>query len=409
MADAPSIADYGLLSDCSSAALVSRAGSIDWCAMPRLDQASCFGRLLDRERGGHCAVKIAGGSAPAGRDYRDGTLVLVTRIRGDAGTLALTDCLLRDDEDPAAGVASARLLRVIECLDGEIGWEFELCPRFDYGAVAPWLRRHDDRVHSATGGSDALRIWSDLDLVDRDSHALVAHGALEAGERRRVLIEWMRPELIDAETPATPEPDQLDRALEQTTNWWRRWSSRIPDSASGTVARSAVVLRGLSHLRTGAIAAAATTSLPEGLGARGERNWDYRYSWVRDSTLAVRSLARLGLESEADDFRRFIERSAAGHAADLQVVFGLDGGRRIGELELGHLDGYRGAKPVRVGNQAAQQLQLDAYGMLLEQSWRWHERGHPVDEAYWVFLVDLVEAAAESLVGAGCRLLGGAQ
>jgi GH15 family glucan-1,4-alpha-glucosidase len=185
----------------------------------------------------------------------------------------------------------------------------------------------------------------------------------------------------------------IDRRLDDTIAAWRRWAETLsrkgPDAAG--ILRSALVLRALTYRPTGAIAAAATTSLPEVAG--GERNWDYRLSWIRDSALAVRSLAELGCEDEADGFRRFVERSAAGNADDLQVMFGIAGEHRIGERQLDSLAGYLGARPVRVGNDASGQLQLDAYGHLVDQSWRWYGRGHEPDDDYWRFIVDLVEAA----------------
>jgi GH15 family glucan-1,4-alpha-glucosidase len=204
----------------------------------------------------------------------------------------------------------------------------------------------------------------------------------------------VHPEEIDESIPDPPNPEELDKRLDETIKWWRRWSSRGRlDSPDGAAAiHSAVVLKALSHAPTGALLAAATTSLPEKVG--GGRNWDYRFSWIRDSTFALRALGELGYDAEADGFRRFVERSAAGNAEDLQIVFGVGGERRLVEVELDFLEGYRRSRPVRAGNDAYTQDQHDVFGELLGLSWRWHERGHSPDDDYWRFLLELVETAA---------------
>jgi GH15 family glucan-1,4-alpha-glucosidase len=287
-------------------------------------------------------------------------------------------------------------MRIIVACAGRHHVALDLVPRFDYGEVDPWIRAHAPRLYSAIGGDDGLVISSDTEL-EIERHSLKATVEVSQGERYRLAIQSQSPERIDAAPLATRAAEEIDDCLEATLERWSSWSGRVrydgadPDSAR----RSALTLKALSIATTGAIAAAATTSLPEGLGARGGRNWDYRFSWVRDSSLAVRTLTRVGLEDAAEDFRAFIERSAAGNAHDLQVVFGLGGERRLTEQEIDHLAGYRGARPVRIGNGAARQLQLDSFGLLLEQSWRWSEFGHEVGDDYWPFLVDLVEAALD--------------
>jgi GH15 family glucan-1,4-alpha-glucosidase len=392
----PPIADYGLISDCHGAALVSRQGSIDWCCVPRLDSGACFARLLDAERGGFCSIEPeAAGKGSSFRAYEDGTMVLVTRLRTPQGEARLIDCFtIADDQDRAH--QWRELVRILEGENGAFDYRIRIVPRFDYGAVDAWIRHHGVNVFSATGGNDALLIWSDASLHAPGRHSLEARGTVRPGERVRLSLAYLDPAEIDADrTPNPGDAAGIDRRVEETIESWRRWSSQQemsgPDSA-GT-SRSAMVLKSLTYNPTGALAAAATTSLPERRGAKGGRNWDYRYSWIRDSALAVRSLARLGFEQEADSFRRFIERSAAGNAKDLQIMYGLGGERRLTEEEIPHLEGYRGAKPIRIGNAAVGQMQLDAYGQLLEQSWRWYERGHEPDDDYWRFLLELVEAA----------------
>jgi GH15 family glucan-1,4-alpha-glucosidase len=388
------IRDYGLISDCRSGALVSRNGSIDWCCTPRLDHSSCFGRILDESAGHFCIAPTAEPSEPSRREYIEGTMVLATTFVVPGGELRLTDSFLVGDSE---GDSVSRLLRVAEVTRGELEVAIELVPRFDYGAVDPWIRRHGPGLHSAIGGDDGLVISSSSDIAPDGRHALKGTATLAEGERLWISLTSCAPEEIDRSPVVSRATAELDEALDKTIAWWREWSRglRFDGPAVEAVRRSALTLKGLSHSRSGAVAAAATTSIPEGLGASGDRNWDYRYSWVRDSSLAVRSLAKVGFEGAAQDFREFIERSAAGNARDLQVLFGLGGERRLPELELDHLDGYGGAQPVRIGNGAASQLQLDAYGLILEQSWRWRRRGHEIDAGVWPFLVGLVDKAIE--------------
>jgi GH15 family glucan-1,4-alpha-glucosidase len=267
-------------------------------------------------------------------------------------------------------------------------------PRFDYGQVRPWIRRAG-RSWQALGGDDGLVIEGDLPLVPSGLHDLVAEVRVHAGQRLRLSLRHLRPEILDGSgTRATP-PEELDRRLEQTVAWWRAWSAhggRLGREQPALL-RSATVLKALTQATTGAIAAAATTSLPEAPG--GPRNWDYRASWVRDSVFALRSLAELGYTAEADGFRRFVQRSAAGSAEELQIMYGLGGQRRLEELTLEDLEGYGGARPVRIGNAAARQHQHDVYGELLDLAWAWHRQGHSPDADDWRFLTELVNAAAE--------------
>ena len=390
----PPIADYALISDCRAVGLVSSTGSIDWCCMPRIDLGSSFGRLLDWQKGGYCSVEpVDGEETTLFRRYLEGTLVLETTFRNSGGEARLFDCFAigsGEGREP-----QCRLLRVIEGVRGRMDLILRVSPRFDYGEVKPWLRHHGMHVYSATGGNDALVISGDLDLTMVDRHDLEGKFLVRAGQRVRVSIAYVEPHRIEAVTPQPTDPEKLDGDLEHTVRWWREWSSQArlesPD-APGAV-RSAIVLKALTNADTGAIAAAATTSLPESPG--GPRNWDYRYAWIRDATFSVRSLAAIGCRKEADAFRDFIERSSAGGGKDLQIMYGVGGERRVTEVTLDHLEGYRGARPVRVGNAAARQLQLDVYGELVEHTWRWHQRGRSPDDDYWRFLLDIIETTAE--------------
>jgi GH15 family glucan-1,4-alpha-glucosidase len=393
-ADYPAIGDYALIGDCHTAALVSLGGSIDWCCLPRFDSGSTFGRLLDRERAGFLEVAPEGAEREPFRDYVDETLILKTAWRAEGGEATVTDCLLgppairRTDE-------SRRLLRVVDGTRGTVAFSARIAPRFDFGVLQPWIRHHGRNTYSATGGDDGLLAWSDAQLEEDDEGGLSARFQVRSGERVRLLVGFVRPEDIDDDEWEHPEPDAIDEELEATVRWWRDWagSLRIEGDNAPGLARSALVLKALSYAPTGAIVAAPTTSLPE--GSVGGRTWDYRYSWIRDSALASRSLARLGCEAEADAFRRFMERTAAGEAEDMRIMYGVGGEHRLKESELDGLEGWRGIGPVRSGNGAVEQVQLDSCGHLVMQSWDWHRRGHAPDDDYWRFLVELVESVVE--------------
>lgn len=385
----PPIDSYALISDCRSTALVQRSGSVDWWCVPRVDSASCFGRLLDWERGGFCSISPIDGRHSSFRSYLEGTMVLSTVFSSSGGEARLIDCLVVHDDDEEQ--PRCQLLRVVEGVRGKLDFRLDLQIRFDYGEVKPWLLYHGRRMYSALGGSDGLVISSDVDLDRRDRHDLVGEFTVRAQERLRLSIEFMKPSRLGT---IPPQPRDLDARLDDTIKWWQGWSSQVTLEGMHRpgVVRSAMVLKALSQVQSGAIVAAATTSLPE--SPQGRRNWDYRYSWIRDSSFSVRSLTDIGCFREADDFRRFIQRSAAGSADDLQIMYGVEGERRLTEIEL-PLDGYIGSRPVRIGNGAATQLQMDAYGELLELTWRWHLLGHSPDDDYWRFLYEVVELAVE--------------
>jgi GH15 family glucan-1,4-alpha-glucosidase len=396
------IEDYGLIGDCRTAGLVSAGGSIDWLCLPRFDAGSVFARLLDHQRGGYCALAPTDlEDGDCSRTYVEDTLVLETIFNAPSGSARLLDCLVippegkRDQTPP-------QLLRIVEGERGMVEFELKIVPRFDYGDVRPWIRRHGDRLHSAIGGNDALIIWSEAGLAQEESHELVGRFVVRAGERVRVSLAYSAPERVPVDPPE-PEPDELDKALKRTIAWWREWCSRVRAAPhSLDVRRSALALKALTFDATGAIVAAPTTSLPEALP--GERNWDYRFAWVRDASFSSRAFVEVGCAEEADAFRRFMMRSAAGHAEDLQIVYGVGGERRIGEAASTNLRGYRGAGPVNIGNTAAGQRQLDAYGELVNLTWRWHRRGHSPDDDNWKFLVSLIDRAAEQCTEPDCGI-----
>jgi GH15 family glucan-1,4-alpha-glucosidase len=387
----PPIGDYALIGDCHTAALVSTRASIDWCCMPRFDSASVFGRLLDWDRGGHFAITPADDSASVFRAYVEDTLVLVTTFETATGEARIYDSFSM--VEGGAQHPRRELLRIVEGVRGTVEMRATISPRFDYAEIAPWLRHHGERFYSAVGGNDALVISADVDLQPSDHHDLHATFTIRAGSRARFAVGWAPPESIDPRPPEPASADELDQRLDETVGWWQSWAAKAAAATDSTARRSAIVLKALTHAPTGAVVAAVTTSLPEDLG--GERNWDYRYTWIRDSQFTVRSLGEVGCDAEADGFRRFVERSAAGSADSLQIMYGVGGERRLTELELATLSGYAGSRPVRIGNAASQQLQLDVYGYLLDLAWRWHQRGQSPDDDYWRFLLSLVDAAAE--------------
>jgi GH15 family glucan-1,4-alpha-glucosidase len=387
----PAISEYGFIADCHSAALVSRGGSIDWCCMPRLDSESCFGRLLGWERGGYCLL------APSvehetSRRYLENTLIIETVFRSEGGEARLVDFFpMREGGEHRP---HHQIIRMVEGIRGRIPFFVEISPRFDYGAIKPWIRCARG-YFTAVGGDAGFLISADFPLTLSRRHEISGGFEIGKNERARLSLMFRRPEELEEGLVEPPDAAEIDRRFEGTMGWWRSWSSKgksIAGPYAEPVRRSAIVLKGLSNAPTGAIAAAATTSLPEVPG--GSRNWDYRFSWIRDSCFSVRSLAELGYTAEADGFRRFIERSAAGSSDELQILFGPGGERRLQEYEIPELSGYRNSKPVRVGNAAKGQRQLDVYGELLELAWNWHRRGHSPDDDYWEFLEGLVDDAA---------------
>lgn len=392
----PPIADYGFIGDGHSVALVSRHGSIDWCCMPRLDLASCFGRLLDWERGGYAAIRPTAERPESSRGYLDGSLVLETLFRTPSGAARVLDAFAMRSGGREAPYR--QLLRIVEGVEGEVELDVAVVPRLDYGAISPWIRRHDDGLFTALGGHLGLILWSDLGLEMGDDRDLVARTTVRAGERYRLSIRCDEPHRLYPAEPEAVGAEEIDRRFEATVEWWRRWSGQArldgPAPARHRVLRSAVVIKGLINAPTGAIVAAATTSLPERIG--GDRNWDYRFSWVRDSSFALQSLAGLGFDKEAHGFRLFIERTTADTVEDLQVVYGVGGEHRLPELELPHLEGYRGSRPVRIGNDAWGQVQLDIYGELVELAWRSASQGRPPEEEYWKLLVRVIERVTEA-------------
>ena len=384
----PPIGDYAILGNGRSVALVSRSGSIDWCCMGRVDRESCFGRLIDWERGGFFQI------APeeehdVTRRYLGGTMVLETTFRTRSGAVRLLDFVAGRRRDDAE---REQLVRIVEGVEGSVTLVVDVQPRFGYGLVPPWVRPHADGTWSAIGGDLGLLFHGDVPLERVDDHDLGARVTVERGRRARIAVcSFAAHELYPKEPPRGARED-LDRYLEETIDWWRGWSSRCALDLEHAK-RSAAVIRVLAHEPTGAIAAAPTTSLPERIG--GDQNWDYRYSWVRDSSMAVRAMAALGYADVAEGFRWFVERTTAGSAEVVQPLYDVSGRSIVTEHELEKLSGYRDSAPVRIGNAAESQLQLDVFGQLLDLAWAAASYGQELDPEYWHLLRAVVERVSD--------------
>jgi GH15 family glucan-1,4-alpha-glucosidase len=382
------IRDYALIGDCHGSALVSTSGSIDWCCMPRFDSGSCFGALLDPDIGGRWLITPEV-EYTTSRRYLEDTMVLETVFQTDDGVLRLTDCMVADGNG-----APHRIVRKLEGVVGTVPVAVVISPRLAYGALKPWIRQLDSGAFTVIGGDTGLIVSAGMPLHLEDRHDLLGSLVIGEGDRHLISMAYAPPEKLDPEPSGTILQGDDEERLQGTIDWWRSWVDGRKTPRGGTdAARSALILKALSYTPTGAFVAAATTSLPESPG--GERNWDYRYSWVRDSTFAARALIEIGFDDAATGFRRFTERSAAGSAADLQPMYGVGGEIRLPEIELDYLSGYGGSRPVRIGNAAFPQRQSDLYGYLLDLAWRWQRAGVDPSPAYWPFLMDLVELACE--------------
>ena len=345
------IEDYGLIGDMQSAALVGRDGAVDWLCLPRFDSASCFTALLGDERHGRWRLAPAGEVRRTSRRYRPGTLVLETDFETAEGAARVIDFMPRRGEGPA------RLMRIVEGLRGRVPMQMELSLRPDYASIVPWVEPVADGV-VATAGPDAFRLTTVLPLEVEDGTVRADFVAIE-GARERLSLTW---HLSYEETPPV---EDADSALARTEAWWREWSGRCAYQGSyrDEVLTSLIVLKAMTSETTGGVIAAPTTSLPEEIG--GVRNWDYRYCWLRDSALALEGLLAAGYTEEALGFRDFLLRVGTGDPASIQIMYGIGGERRLTEFELPELPGYEGSKPVRIGNAASEQFQLDVYGEVL--------------------------------------------
>jgi GH15 family glucan-1,4-alpha-glucosidase len=388
------IDDYALLGDCHSAALVGRDGSIDWACFPRFDSPAVFCRLLDVGKGGSFRVSPEG-PWQSTRRYLDDTNVLVTTFTTPGGVLEVTDCMpVRTglSTSPRVGARHA-LLRRLRCVGGEVQARVVVSPRFEYGAFVPRIRLTSPQTAELVGGADALWVTATRPLTAHEN-ALRSRWHMRAGDEVWVEAAWT-PSLVERSPAEMPDLATMRRRLEQTVAFWREWISHCAYEGeySQVVRRSALVLKALTYAPSGAIVAAPTTSLPEEPG--GVRNWDYRYTWLRDTTLTLISLMLLGYQEETLAFERWLARTSAGRAEDVQIMYGIRGHRLLPEVELTHLEGHRGSRPVRAGNGAVKQLQLDVYGELLEGAWLFSKMGRRIPAKNWDFLRGLVDKVCE--------------
>ncbi|MEX0832542.1 MAG: glycoside hydrolase family 15 protein [Actinomycetota bacterium] len=345
------IEDYGLIGDTRTAALVGKDGSIDWLCFPRFDSGACFAVLLGDAGNGRWILAPAGAARKVGRRYRDGSLILETEFETNEGAARVIDFM-------TIGTKNANVVRMVEGLRGRVQMNMELVIRFDYGSVVPWVQREKHGL-SAVAGPAALRLWTEVPVRGKNFTS-VAEFRVSKGDRI--------PFVMTFHSSNRPAPRAIDpeKALKETEGFWHEWSSRCTYRGPWVeaVKRSLITLKALTYSPTGGIVAAPTTSLPEEIG--GARNWDYRFCWLRDATFTLYSLITSGYAREARDWRDWLLRAVAGKPSELQIVYGAAGERRLIEYEVPWLAGYEGSAPVRVGNAASEQLQLDVYGEVVD-------------------------------------------
>ncbi|MBI1758844.1 MAG: glycoside hydrolase family 15 protein [Actinobacteria bacterium] len=374
------IEDYALIGDTQTAALVGRNGSIDWLCFPRFDSAACFAALLDIPEAGRWSLRPAGATVCTRRRYRGDTLVLETEWETPDGVVRVVDLMPPRDVTPD-------LVRVVEGVSGRVPMLSDVRLRFDNGRVLPWVRDEGSQ-HVIVAGPDMVRLVTPVPMRVED-HSSVAEFAVAAGDRIAFVLTWQ---------PSWTTPragiDGL-RAVDDTVEYWLSWIDQCSyrGEYAGLVRRSLITLKALTYAPTGGIVAAATTSLPEQLG--GSRNWDYRYCWLRDAAFSLQALMHAGYVDEARAWRDWLLRAVAGDPADLQIMYSVRGHRRLPEWEVGWLSGYESAQPVRIGNAATGQFQLDVWGEVIDCLHLAREVGLSRDEYAWevqVALLDFLEA-----------------
>jgi GH15 family glucan-1,4-alpha-glucosidase len=371
------IEDYALIGDCESAALVGRDGSIDWLCWPRFDSGACFAALLGETEHGRWRVAPVDARAVSRRCYRGDTLILETEFETADGVVVVTDFMPLDH-------ARSDLVRVVRGIAGQVAMHAELILRFDYGSVVPWVSRLDDGTLRAIAGPDMITLRT---TVPQHGERLTTVGDFTVGEGdvHTFVLSWSMSHL--------PPPKPIDplRALARTERFWRAWAKRCTYRGAwrATVMRSLLTLKALTYAPTGGIVAAPTTSLPTELG--GTRNWDYRYCWLRDATLTLLALMNAGYMDEAAAWRDWLLRAAAGSPDKVQIMYGVAGERLLPEWELGWLPGYERSRPVRVGNAAHAQLQLDVYGEVMDAMYQARLAGLKDSREAWALQSALVE------------------
>ena len=375
------IEDYALIGDMRTAALVSRCGSIDWLCLPCFDSSACFAALLGTPENGCWQISPVEPAPRVRRAYRPGTLVLETDFETDTGAIRLTDCMIPDSHQP-------RLLRVVRGLRGQVDMRMQLILRFDYGSLVPWVEGIANGV-CATAGPDSVAVHSSVEMTGV-GFTTVSQFTVDAGTSVSFQLTYF------PSHEQLPESIEAVKACESAAAWWRDWSGkhRLEGPWRNLVQRSLITLKALSFSPTGGLVAAATTSLPERLG--GVRNWDYRFCWLRDAAFTLYALLRAGYGEEAKAWREWLLRAAAGKPEDLSILFGLRGERRLPELELPWLPGYENSRPVRTGNAAYAQFQLDVYGEVMDTLHLAQESGLASQDRGWALqrvLLQFLESA----------------
>lgn len=356
------IEEYALLGDCRGAALVGIDGSIDWLCLPRFDSDACFASLVGTHENGFWKIAPASPVTSMRRSYRSSTMVLDTELSCEEGTVTITDFMPIGDDGPG-------LVRIVSGKSGSVRLHSEIALRWNFGKTIPWVQRIEEHVLQAVAGPDLVRIWTPAPTHGEN---LRTHSELvvRPGDRIPFVMRWG-----PSYARELPQRIDADRALERCEECWSGWSSRLQIGGpySDAIKRSVLTLKALTFAPTGGIVAAPTTSLPEKIG--GVRNWDYRFCWVRDATMTLYSLLSAGYLDEAHQFRDWLLRACAGAPDQLQILYGIAGERRLTEVELPWLSGYEGSSPVRTGNAAADQMQLDVYGELADTLYLSHSTG----------------------------------
>ena len=380
------IDDYGLIGDMHGSALVSSDGSIDWCCMPRFDSPALFSRTLDSNKGGFYKLAPAKISSST-RRYLPNTNVLETSFTTSTGTGVLIDFMpvhqhVVMSREPLEVTDSQRVVRILHCTKGRLDFEMDCYPKFDYGTIVPHASLSSPTTGMAHGGSEEVSVYcsSQLTVVN---DGFRSRGVIFEGEK---IYSTVSNQVSFSRRSEPLTPAELDEELADTTAFWEDWAAQCTFQGEHreAVLRSALTLKALTYAPSGALVAAPTTSLPEVIG--GERNWDYRYTWIRDATFAIYALSIIGYTGEARAFKNWLEWSTSGRARDLQVMYGLGGERRLTETKIPELEGYMNSKPVRIGNGAYDQFQLDIYGEIMDSAHIFRKFGGAVDADYWEYL-----------------------
>jgi GH15 family glucan-1,4-alpha-glucosidase len=370
------IEDYAFLSDTQTGALVSRDGCVDWLCFPRFDSPACFASLLGARENGRWFFHPDEEIERTRRRYRDDTLILETEIETKSGAVRLIDFMPPRGENPD-------IIRIVEGLRGKVSMHMELIIRFDYGHIVPWVRKCHGGLE-AIAGPDGLILRTPIETYGKDL-TTVAEFTVAKGDRVPFVLTWF------ASHEEPPKKVNAEHALRDTEKYWGDWSGEFQSKSQwrDAVMRSLITLKGLTYAPTGGLVAALTTSLPEKIG--GVRNWDYRFCWLRDAALILLALLRSGYREEAKSWRQWLLRAIAGSPEQMQAIYGVRGERRLEEFEVPWLSGYENSKPVRIGNAASNQFQLDVYGEILAAIWQADRAGLKLENPDWALMVQLMK------------------